>query len=376
MNIMIEASGCKAGGGVQVADSVCRNLYRYPQHKFVVVLSNRLAYLEETLKHFANVIVEYYTSGNNLRTLITGRDSFLDNIVERYNIQAVEFIFGPSLWIPKIMTISGFAMGHLVLQDSPFWKTQPLKKLLPIRFRNWLHARSFKKLSNCYYTENPFITERLKKLLPGKRVETITNTCHQVFDNPNDWNKNITLPQFDGFTLLTISAPYPHKNLAIIPKVLGQLEANYPNLEVRFVLTCDSKDIPEVEEKHKNKILFIGRVEIDQCPWLYTQSDALFLPTMMECFSANYVEAMKMNIPILTSDLGFAKGLCEEAALYFDPIDPTNIANVIHKLSGNKDLRNQLVSKGIEQLKKFDTQEIRADKIIALIEDEYNKTHK
>lgn len=373
MNILVNCSNLKAGGGIQVADSLCRNLNRFPQHQFVVVLSNKLNYIELILRSYSNVRVEHYTTGNNIRSLITGRDVFLDNLVERYDVHAVLFVFGPSLWIPRVLTVSGYAMPHLVLPDSPFWLSQSIKTMIPIKFRNSLHKISFKKLSNCYYTENPFITERLKKLLPGKRIETITNTCHQVFDSPSDWKKDINLPQFDGLTLLTICAPYPHKNLSIIPKILDIIEAKFPELKVRFVLTCRPNDIPEVETHHKNHIIFLGRVEIDQCPWLYAQSNVMFLPTMLECFSANYVEAMKTGIPIITSNLGFATGLCGNAALYFNPIDPIDIASKINEIYRNENLRTDLINNGKIRLKSFDTPETRANKIIALIEDEFNK---
>lgn len=42
MNILINASNACVGGGVQVADSICRELYKFPTHQFTVVLSDYL----------------------------------------------------------------------------------------------------------------------------------------------------------------------------------------------------------------------------------------------------------------------------------------------------------------------------------------------
>ena len=47
-------------------------------------------------------------------------------------------------------------------------------------------------------------------------------------------------------------------------------------------------------------LLAVGGVDIRECPSLYEQCDFMFLPTLLECFSASYAEAMKMRRPILT----------------------------------------------------------------------------
>lgn len=374
MNILIDASGCKSGGGIQVADSICRNLNRFPMHKFIVVLSKNLEYLGKIIDTNNNIEIEYYTSGHSIWSLITGRDIFLDGLVKKYNIDAVELIFGPSLWIPKVVTIAGFAIPHLLLLDSPFWNSISKIELIKIKLRNYLQRRSFRLLSKCYYTENPYISDLLKQLFPDKRIETITNSYHQVFNDPIQWDTRIPLPNFKGFSLLTISAPYSHKNLKIIPFVIDELQKIDSEFKFRFIVTCQPSDIEYVKANHLNNIVFLGKVSINQCPPLYQQSDAMFLPTMLECFSASYIEAMKMNKPIITSDLGFAKGLCNEGAVYFNPINPKDIAKKIYRVAKDETFRNNIVSNASKQLYRFDSPEDRVKKIIALVEDEYLKS--
>lgn len=370
MRILFNCSKCKAGGGIQVADSICRNLHRYPQHQFTIVLSDKMAYLAPVLEKFPNVKVELYTAQTSLKTLLTGRDTFLDGIVERDAIDAVFIVFGPSTWRPRVKTISGFAMGHLVLQDSPYWKTAPKSVLLKTRIRNALQKKCFDRLTDCYYTENPFITERFAAMFPHKRVVTISNTCHQVFDEPSMCDSSVKIPTYDGFSLLSVCANYPHKNLGVIPAVLTCLRDKYPELNIRFVLTLTPQELHGIEPWMEPHLLFLGRTNINQCPSLYRQTDAMFLPTMLECFSASYVEAMKMERPILTSDLGFAHSLCGGAAVYFDPTDPADIADKIAAVASNPILRLQLDRAGKEQLQHFDTAQSRTDKIISLIEKE------
>ena len=77
---------------------------------------------------------------------------------------------------------------------------------------------------------------------------------------------------------------------------------------------------------------------------------------------------MRMEVPILTSDIGFARGLCADAAEYFNPIDPQDIANKIHELSMDKSRIFTLVENGKRRLRSFDNNEMRIKKYIEILE--------
>ena len=127
---------------------------------------------------------------------------------------------------------------------------------------------------------------------------------------------------------------------------------------------------PCLTKEEKEHLEFLGPVSIDQCPFLYEQCDAMFLPTLLECFSASYTEAMKMRKPILTSNLDFAKALCGDAAKYFDPVSEESVGESIYELAMDKELVEDLVSKGTKQLVKFDSYSDRAKKLIGILERE------
>ena len=114
MIFLINASNLKQGGGVQVADSVCRELYKYQQHQFVVVLSSAFADTMQAISSFPNVKAFTYDIRNNAKTLLLGRDAFLDSLVEEKKVDAVLTIFGPSRWRPKCKHLCGFARAQLL----------------------------------------------------------------------------------------------------------------------------------------------------------------------------------------------------------------------------------------------------------------------
>ena len=90
----------------------------------------------------------------------------------------------------------------------------------------------------------------------------------------------------------------------------------------------------------------------------------MMLPTLAECFSSSYPEAMISSLPILTSDLDFARSICGNSALYFDPLDPVDIVSKIIQLYNDSSLRSNLILLGKRRLDHFDSASQRADKIL------------
>ncbi|MDE6339667.1 MAG: glycosyltransferase, partial [Muribaculaceae bacterium] len=215
---------------------------------------------------------------------------------------------------------------------------------------------------------NEYISKRLRRILNGKEVFTITNNYNQVFDNPQLWDTSIKLPYFDGLTLLTITASYPHKNLEIALKTLDELHNLEFEKNVRFVFTIKQNQFPNIPDRYKENFVFLGPVTINQCPPIYTQVDIMFQPSLLECFSATYVEAMKMGTPIITTDLGFAHSLCGDAALYYSALDPKDLAQQIIRLGRDKKLADKLINLGKSQLEKFASAQTRFNKLISILD--------
>lgn len=368
MNILINASDLKAGGGIQVADSVCCELNKFPQHHFVAVLSSYMQKTAERIADYANVdVVGYDYPKYNLRLLLTGRDEFLDKLVDERGVESVVSIFGPNLWVPRCPHISGFARPHLVIPESPFFTRMGRVERIKERFSNEVLKYFFKRSSKYFYTENPYITERLKNLLPSTTVYTITNNYNQVFELQEKWIKK-ELPKYDGATFLCITAPYSHKNLEIAIDVAKYLKEEKPDFKFRFVYTIKEEDFVEIPEDLSDCFLLIGKVDITECPSLYKQCTVAFQPSLLECFTATYPEAMIMCKPIVTTDMEFAQGLCGDAACYYEAVNPVAAAEALYKVVNDKEYSEKLIEAGKERLKLFDTYSERARKIIEIAE--------
>ena len=356
---LINCSNLKNGGGLQVAQSVCAQLGQYKKHRFVVVVSSYINEIEAA----DNVETVRYDIKNNLSTLLLGRDKTLDGIVRDKGIEAVLTIFGPSRWRPRCKHLCGFARAQLLLKN-PLQKELSWRERLNYRIWTW----GFKRSGNIFYTENKYISDMLPRLLGRKmKVYTVSNYYNQVFDQPEKWSRDKKLPAFDGVTMLTVSSTASHKNLKIMIPVSEYLEKHYPDFHFRFVLTCKPEAL-NVTEHLLGHFVFVGKVDVSECPNLYEQADIMFMPTLLECFTATYPEAMRMGVPIVTTDLEFARGLCGDAACYYSAINVEAAAKAICKVATDKVYAAKLVDNGKEQLKKFDNYEQRADKLIGILE--------
>ena len=65
------------------------------------------------------------------------------------------------------------------------------------------------------------------------------------------------------------------------------------------------------------------------------------------------LQAMRFGVPILISDAGYMPEICGDAALYFDHNDHKNIADKMMLIFKDEKLRQQLIEKGRELVKKY-----------------------
>lgn len=143
------------------------------------------------------------------------------------------------------------------------------------------------------------------------------------------------LLSFNGTLFFYPALYYPHKNHKIIFELAK--EAKKQSLNWKFLITLQDC---KYEKDFMNDVMveglcdyienlgFLGKKQLKS---YYTNSQYLFMPTQMETFGLPYIEAMYQKLPILTSDLDFARDLCRDAANYFNPLDVRSIFDCIIK---------------------------------------------
>ena len=138
--------------------------------------------------------------------------------------------------------------------------------------------------------------------------------------------------------LLFLATYYAHKNHAVLLPLISELRRRGLAEKVHIFLTLDGNRRPAEGallrslEPHRDVVTNLGRLPSNSVASALVAADALFLPTLVETFGLIYLEAMACGTQILTSDLDFARWMCHDLALFFDPTDPASIADAIQRL--------------------------------------------
>lgn len=103
----------------------------------------------------------------------------------------------------------------------------------------------------------------------------------------------------------------------------------------------------------ENRIQFLDHVPTDELPYLYANSILYVYPSTIESFGKTLIEAMGCGASVIASNIEPIPEVCQDAALYFNPNDPDDIADKMFKVLGSDDLQLELSKKAVERAKFF-----------------------
>lgn len=121
------------------------------------------------------------------------------------------------------------------------------------------------------------------------------------------------------------AAAYAHKNHRL-------LEAWATSRPADGQVESVSLTLPKPSGRKDDSLEYLGPLSPLQMIDEYSRTDALVFPSLDETLGLPLVEAMFLGLPILCSDRPFARALCGDAALYFDPKDPASLQAAVEEL--------------------------------------------
>ena len=149
----------------------------------------------------------------------------------------------------------------------------------------------------------------------------------------------------------------PKKNILNIVKAYEKLDTETP-----LVLAGRRVNIQDVEmyladrPGLSSKIKFVGYFEEDDLALLYNGAKILVFPTLYEGFGLPIIEAQACGTPVVTSITGSCTEIAGRGAIVVDPESPEEIAAAISQLLSDPKLREEKISAGFKNIKRFSWQ--------------------
>jgi len=218
-----------------------------------------------------------------------------------------------------------------------------------------IHGLEYENVPNAYSwwqrTKSRIITKRNankagKIIVPSQSVkndlvkfykikpEKIFVIYHGVeIKNANIKNQNDKL-KFKKY-ILYLGGGHKRKNIESLKKAYEILKNKY-KIEHELILAGIDKYISEKEK------------------WeLLKNASVLVYPSLCEGFGFPPLEAQCVGIPVVSSNISAMPETLQNSALLVNPHNPEEIAEAIYKVLSDENLRNELIKRGQENVKRF-----------------------
>ena len=313
---------------------------------FIFLRKENWQFLKLSSKNFHKILanVPWYTIQEQAKLPFIFAKSNLDLLhVPHFNV--------PFLYNGRLIITVHDLIHHQFEQESATTRNFFIFKLKRIGYK-LIITNAIKKAAKIITPSN-FVKSQIVKTFrvdPSKIVVTYEAAEEEYF-------RNSKLPEKELF-LVYVGNIYPHKNLNRLLDALAILK------NVKLTIVCP-RDVftKRLEGEIKNrgldsKVKMLGYQNPKDLADLFKKATAYVFPSLSEGFGIPGLNAMVTGLPVICSNIPTLKEVYQDAALYFDPNDPKDIAIKINEVLTDKKTRTVLVEKGKEQVKKYSWQKM------------------
>jgi len=290
-------------------------------------------------------------------------------------------LFGPPMiWSGGYMiNVNGCAYSNLFYPEIPFWNhlsliPRSVKELIDI------YRRSVTSIADYWIFETEILARRAVELcgFPAERVgvvemapSALVTPNNVIPERKTEYSSRISSKKFK---ILLLCGAHPNKRLHLLPPIADELRrCNAPDFS--FVLTVPP-DVPYTRSvlgdfaarKLSQHVYNIGTVRSEHCASLIDTCNALAIFSRLESFSNNFVEAWRMDRPLVATDADWARAACGDGAVYVNPVDARATAAVLAKLMTDHNLRKRLTERGRAKLAYYNTPNMKLEDYLRHIE--------
>ena len=129
--------------------------------------------------------------------------------------------------------------------------------------------------------------------------------------------------------------------------IAGKSDPHYPEIRHKIL-----------DVKNPERIVLTDYVPEGDLAALYAGAYAFVSASLHEGFGLPGVEAMQHGLPLAVSNTEVFNEIYDNAAIYFNPLDPEDIAEKLQLLARDTEFRNTIGAHGLERAKNFSWQRV------------------
>lgn len=196
---------------------------------------------------------------------------------------------------------------------------------------------------------------------PFRATQSVLDFCR----TPND---TLNIQQIYNIRQPYIFYPaqfWAHKNHVYILESIAHLKDEYGVYLSAVFTGSDKGNLSHVKSvvqrlDIEDRIHFLGFVPNEHIPHLYLNSLALVMPTYFGLTNLPPLEAFKLGVPVLYSDLPLLRDQVLGAATLLDLRDPRSLSSALLRLLQDPLLRDQLIQAGSKRYKELTSDDDRS----------------
>ena len=185
------------------------------------------------------------------------------------------------------------------------------------------------------------------------KITVVYSAAKEIFQPLSDDEKQIIKNKYTGGReyLVYAGAIHPRKNLVQLLKAFSVFKKRQQTtmkllLAGRLAWKYEAFTENLKKYKYRDDVLLTGYLEEKEMRKLIGGAYMLVYPSLWEGFGVPVLEAMRCEVPVITSAGSAMQEIAKDAALYADPGNYRDIAEKIMILYKDEKLRNEIIQKG------------------------------
>jgi len=149
--------------------------------------------------------------------------------------------------------------------------------------------------------------------------------------------------------ILLVGSRAPHKNVDTV--VAAHRILNDASFHLVHAGGADGRIF--ASEQPRSRMIELGHVTDAELRALYERASCLVFPSLYEGFGLPPLEAMTCGCPVIAARATSLPEVCGNAAVYFDPRNPAELASRIREVMAGDEFRAVLARRGVMRAQAF-----------------------